>query len=197
MTIKDRARLDDHYSRQARQEGFPARSVYKLEEFDRKYKLFRPGQRVLDLGCAPGSWTLYAAGKVGEKGRVVGLDFTAPDVAFPPQVRVEQADLLESRLELVEGEGPFDVVLSDLAPKTSGRREVDQARSLELCQMAWFWAERLLRPGGHLLFKLFQSAEGDAFVLSLAPRFQKITRLKPQATRARSVEIFVLGQGLR
>jgi 23S rRNA (uridine2552-2'-O)-methyltransferase len=196
MTVKDRARLDDHYSRQARQEGFPARSVYKLEEFDRKYKLFRPGQRVLDLGCAPGSWTLYAAGKVGEKGRVVGLDLTAPGVAFPPQVRIEQADLLENRLELVAGEGPFDVILSDLAPKTSGRREVDQARSLELCRVAWFWAERLLRPGGRFLFKLFQSAEGDAFVLSLAPRFRKITRLKPKATRARSVEIFVLAQGL-
>jgi 23S rRNA (uridine2552-2'-O)-methyltransferase len=133
---------------------------------------------------------------VGEKGRVVGLDLTVPEVAFPPQVRVEQTDLLESRLELVEGEGPFDLVLSDLAPKTSGRREVDQARSLELCRMAWFWAERLLRPGGHFLFKLFQSAEGDAFVLSLAPRFQKITRLKPRATRARSLEIFVLGQNM-
>lgn len=196
MAIKDHTRLDDHYSKKARQEGFPARSVYKLEEFDQKFRLFKPGQRVLDLGCAPGSWTLYAAGKVGEKGRVVGLDLTAPTLTFPPQVRVEQADLLENRLDLVEGEGPFDLVLSDMAPKTSGRREVDQARSLELCQMAWSWAERLLKPGGHFLFKLFQSPEGDALVKTLTPRFQNVTRLKPKATRSQSLEIFVLARGL-
>lgn len=193
MTIKDRGRLDDHYSRKARQEGFPARSVYKLEEIDQKYKLLRPGQNVLDLGCAPGSWSLYAAGKVGPRGRVIGLDLTLPSVAFPAQVSIFQADLLENPLELVLSAAPFDLVLSDMAPKTMGRREVDQARSLELCEMAWVWALELLKPGGHFIFKIFQSQDGDNFIRTLAPKFNKIIRVKPKATRSESLEIFVLG----
>ncbi|MDR2945705.1 MAG: RlmE family RNA methyltransferase [Candidatus Adiutrix sp.] len=193
MAIKDRARLDDHYSRKARQEGFPARSVYKLEEIDQKYKLLRPGQNVLDLGCAPGSWSLYAAGKVGSKGRVIGIDLELPDTAFPPQVTILQGDLLENPVELVHSAAPFDLVLSDMAPKTMGRREVDQARSLDLCRMAWAWAETMLAPSGHFLFKLFQSQDGDDFVRTLKPRFSQIVRLKPKATRSQSLEIFVLG----
>lgn len=188
--------MDDHYSRQAREEGYPARSVYKLSEIDEKHKLLRPGGRVLDLGCAPGSWSLYAAAKVGPRGRVVGIDLNPVTGAFPPQVRVITADLLSADLGLVAGEGPFDVVLSDMAPKTMGRREVDQARSLELCEMAWAWAGALLKGGGHFLFKIFQSQEGDGFIRSLAPRFGKITRLKPQATRSFSTEIYVLGRSL-
>lgn len=195
MTIKDRSRLDDHYSQKARQEGFPARSVYKLEEIDQKHRLFKPRQKVLDLGCAPGSWSLYAAGKVGSQGRVIGLDLEPPTSSFPPQVTILKADLLENRMdELVSETAPFDLVLSDMAPRTMGRREVDQARSLELCQMAWAWAGRLLKPGGHFLFKIFQSQDGDDFIRGLQPRFEKITRLKPKATRSQSLETFVLAK---
>ncbi|MDR0882058.1 MAG: RlmE family RNA methyltransferase [Candidatus Adiutrix sp.] len=194
MTVKDRQRLDDHYSRQARKQGFPARSVYKLEEIDQRFKLFKPGQRVLDLGCAPGSWSLYAAARVGERGRVVGLDLTPVKGAFPPQVKTLTADLLDNNIDLVAGEAPFDLVLSDMAPKTSGRREVDQSRSLELCRMAWLWAGQLLHPSGHFLFKIFQSQEGEEFIKSLQPYFSRINRLKPKATRSQSLEIFVLGQ---
>jgi len=198
MAIKDRSRLDDHYSQKARQEGFPARSVYKLEEIDQKHKLFKAGQKVLDLGCAPGSWSLYAAGKVTPQGRVIGLDLDPPTNSFPPQVTILKADLLEDRMdELVRETAPFDLVLSDMAPRTMGRREVDQARSLELCRMAWAWAERLLRPGGHFLFKIFQSQDGDDFVRGLQPRFEKITRLKPKATRSQSLETFVLARGYK
>ncbi len=194
MAIKDKKRIDDHYSRKARKEGFPARSVYKLEEIDQKYHLLKPGQRILDLGCAPGSWTLYAAGKVGPKGRVLGIDLNAPTAAFPPQVRILEADLLEADKALAAGEAPFDLALSDMAPKTMGRREVDQARSLELCQMAWLWAMDFLSPGGHFLFKIFQSQDGDDFIRTLAPHFAKIIRIKPKATRNESLEIFVLAQ---
>jgi len=193
MAIKDRKRVDDHYSQRARKEGFPARSVYKLEEIDQKYKLLKTGQKVLDLGCAPGSWTLYAAGKVGLKGRVIGVDLELPAAAFPPQVSLFKGDLLENPLELVAGAAPFDLVLSDMAPKTMGRREVDQARSLELCRVAWAWAEKMLAGGGHFLFKLFQSQDGDDFIRTLQPRFSRIIRLKPKATRSQSLEIFVLG----
>ena len=197
MAIKDRKRVDDHYSRKARQEGFPARSVYKLEEIDQKFKLIKPGQAVLDLGCAPGSWTLYAAGIVGPKGRVIGVDLNPVEGTFPPQVTILQADLLTSPRTLVENDGPFDLVLSDMAPKTMGRREVDQARSLELCQMAWVWAESLLKPGGHFVFKIFQSQDGDDFIRTLKSRFSQISRLKPKATRSESLETFIVGRGYK
>ncbi len=199
MSIKDRQRIDDHYSQKARKEGYPARSVYKLEEIDKKYKLLKRCQKILDLGCAPGSWTLYAAAKVGNEGRVIGLDLQEVSSSFPPQVTIWQADLLEaSSFGLVEGEGPFDLVLSDMAPRTMGQREVDQARSLELSQTAWSWAERMLAPGAHFLFKLFQSQDGEDFIKqTLQPRFDRINRLKPKATRSQSLEMFVLGQGFK
>lgn len=192
MAIKDRNRIDDHYSQKARKEGYPARSVYKLEEFDKKFKLLRSGQKILDLGCAPGSWSLYAAEKVGPGGKVIGIDLAPTETAFPPQVTIIKADLLENQIELVSDDGLFDLVLSDMAPKTMGRREVDQARSLELCQMAWVWAEQLLMVGGHFLFKIFQSQDADNFIKTLKPFFEQITRLKPKATRANSLETFVL-----
>lgn len=198
MSIKDRSRVSDHYSQKARQEGFPARSVYKLEEIDQKHKLFRPGQKVLDLGCAPGSWSLFAAGRVGSGGRVIALDLDPPSSSFPPHVTILKANLLEDEMnELVWETAPFDLVLSDMAPRTMGRREVDQARSLELSEMAWSWAEKLLKPGGHFLFKIFQSQDADDFILTIKPRFEKINRLKPRATRSQSLETFVLAKGFK
>jgi 23S rRNA (uridine2552-2'-O)-methyltransferase len=198
MAVKDQSRLDDHYSRQARQAGYPARSVYKLEELDRKYRLFQTGQRVLDLGCSPGSWSLYAARKVGKGGLVLGLDLYWPvhkNYEPPPQLFFMTADLLTASPELAEPQGPFDLILSDLAPATRGRKEVDQARSLALVQVAWTWAEVLLKPGGHFLYKIFQSPEGDDFSRELKKKFNKIELLKPKATRSRSREIFGLGFG--
>jgi 23S rRNA (uridine2552-2'-O)-methyltransferase len=198
VTVKDQSRLDDHYSRQARQNGYPARSVYKLEEIDRKYRLFQTGQRVLDLGCSPGSWSLYAARKVGEGGLVLGLDLHCPsnkNCEPLPQLLFMTADLLTASPELVKPQGYFDMVLSDLAPATCGRKEVDQARSLALVQVAWTWAEVLLKPGGHFLYKIFQSPEGEDFSRGLKKKFNKIELLKPKATRSRSREIFGLGFG--
>ncbi|MDR2726235.1 MAG: RlmE family RNA methyltransferase [Candidatus Adiutrix sp.] len=197
MTIKDRSRLDDHYSRKARQSGYPARSVFKLEEMDRKYLLFRPSQRILDLGCAPGGWSLYAAQKVGRNGLVIGLDLKPPALKNEPNLFFLAADLLAVSPELVKPKGPFDLVLSDLAPATSGRKEVDQARSLALVQTAWAWAEILLKPGGHFIYKIFQSPEGEAFSRNLKEKFNKIELLKPRATRERSREIFGLGIGFK
>ncbi|MDR2442283.1 MAG: RlmE family RNA methyltransferase [Deltaproteobacteria bacterium] len=193
MTIKDRQRLDDHYSRLARKEGYPARSVYKLEEFDMKYKLFRPGLKVLDLGCAPGGWTLYAAGKVGPRGLVVGLDLNKPSSsAFPEQVKLFESDLLAMEPEVIAPFKPFDLVLSDMAPKTTGRSEVDQSRSLELCQAAWQIAKDALKPTGAFLFKVFQSPQADILAKNLAPLFGRQLWLKPKATRKQSMEIFIL-----
>ena len=198
MAIKDRSRLDDHYSRKARREGYPARSVWKLEELDRKHRLLSPGLKVLDLGCAPGGWTLYAARVVGPDGLVVGADLAPPEAGgFPPQVRLLSADLSAAEPSLVAALGPFDLVLSDMAPKTTGRLEVDQARSLVLCERAWEWARDLLKPGGNFLFKIFESPEGASLAKELAGRFVRQVKLKPQATRSRSAEIYVLGLGYK
>ncbi|MDR1110449.1 MAG: RlmE family RNA methyltransferase [Deltaproteobacteria bacterium] len=196
MAIKDRSRLDDYYSRKARRENYPARSVWKLEEFDRRYRLLGKGRKVLDLGCAPGSWSLYAASRVGPGGLVLGLDLNPPDAAgFPGNVIVMGADLLAADPALAAPYGPFEVILSDMAPSTTGRREIDQARSLELCRTAWAWAGILLARGGDFLMKIFQSQEGEAFARELVPSFGNLVRLKPRATRSRSQEIFVLGRG--
>jgi 23S rRNA (uridine2552-2'-O)-methyltransferase len=199
MAIKDHSRLDDYYSREARQAGYPARSVYKLEEIDKKYRLLRPGLHVLDLGCAPGSWSLYAAQKVGLKGRVLGLDLRPPDLKSggPGQPLFLTADLLAASPDLAQPHGPFDLVMSDLAPATCGRKEVDQARSLALVLAAWSWAEVLLKSGGHFLYKIFQSAEAEDFNRNLGEKFNKIELLKPKATRGRSREIFGLGLGFK
>ena len=197
MSIKDRSRLDDHYSRKARQSGYPARSVFKLEEMDRKYRLLWPGQRILDLGCAPGSWSLYAAQKVGSGGLVLGLDLKPPALKGEPHLFFLAADLLVASPELVKPQGPFDLVLSDLAPATCGQKEVDQARSLILVQAAWSWAKVLLKSGGHFLYKIFQSPEGEDFSRRLKERFSKVELLKPRATRSRSREIFGLGFGFK
>ena len=152
----------------------------------------------MDLGCAPGGWSLYSAKAVGPGGLVVGIDLAPPDPrGFPANVSLIEADLLLGEPEMVADLGPFDLVLSDMAPKTTGRREVDQARSLELCLRAWEWALALLRPGGAFLFKIFESPEGDALIREQSAFFSRQARLKPKATRTKSVEIFVLGLGFK
>ncbi|MDR2350413.1 MAG: RlmE family RNA methyltransferase [Deltaproteobacteria bacterium] len=195
MTIKDRNRLKDHYSEKAKKEGYPARSVFKLGELDAKHRILGPGMRVLDLGAAPGSWSLYASGKTGPKGLVVALDLKKLTVRSP-NIRAFEADILKTDPSLREDGGPFDAVLSDLAPSTTGIGSVDSERSLELNKAALKWAERLLRPGGSFLFKMFQGGSSDAHVKErVKPLFRDVILLKPKATRKGSAEIFVLGKG--
>jgi 23S rRNA (uridine2552-2'-O)-methyltransferase len=129
---------------------------------------------------------------------VVGIDLSPPpEEGFPPQVEIMAADLLELEPSLAAPKGPFDLVLSDMAPKTTGRRDVDQARSLALCERAWDWASALLKPGGAFLFKIFESPSGDALAREISGHFARQVRLKPKATRAKSLEIFVLGLGFK
>jgi 23S rRNA (uridine2552-2'-O)-methyltransferase len=144
---------------------------------------------------------MYAAEKVGPKGLVVGVDLAIPQGSFPEWVKLLAVDLLSVGDAETWGAEFFqlgaDGVLSDLAPKTTGRREVDQARSLELALAAWSWAERLLKPGGFFLFKVFQSPAADEFIQRARVRFQKLIRLKPQASRKQSQEIFALLKGFK
>lgn len=192
MTYK----VKDRFYHKAKDEGFAARSVYKLQELDQKGKFIKAGQTVVDLGCAPGSWSQWLSQKLGANGCVVGFDLTAVNLKLP-NVTFYQADLLHTNVhDFLMEHGhpcPADGVVSDMAPKTTGIRDVDQARSLELCQMALNTAEQILKPGGYFVCKIFQSKDFDLFRNELKSKFGKIDVLKPESTRSRSYEIFLVG----
>ena len=186
----------DHYFRRAKKEGYSARSVYKLEEIDRRVRLFRPGQRVLDLGCHPGSWLQYCARAVGRRGLVVGVDTRTISIELPPHVHFIQADVFELLpTDLYQISEDFDIVLSDLAPATTGMRSVDSSRSLALFQRALTLADDLLVPGAHFLGKIFQGSGFEEMVKELKSRFDKVKVIRPRATRSQSKEIYVVAMG--
>jgi len=186
----------DHYFRRAKKEGFIARSVYKLEEVDRRIRLFKPGQRVLDLGCHPGSWLQYCARAVGKRGLVVGVDTRTISIKLPPHVHFIQADVFELLpADLYDISNEFNVVLSDLAPATTGIRSVDSSRSFTLFQRSLILADDLLVPGGHFLGKIFQGSGFDEMVKELKSRFGKVKGIKPRATRSQSKEIYLVAMG--
>jgi 23S rRNA (uridine2552-2'-O)-methyltransferase len=191
-------KVQDHYFKRAKREGFAARSVYKLEEIERRQRLLAPGQRVLDLGCAPGSWLQYAARRVGPSGSVLGLDLEAVAVSLPAQAqaRVGDAFALDAAALLAEG-GPFDVILSDMAPRTSGIRSADAARSAQLVEQTLALAATLLRPGGTLLVKVFQGAQMEALRADFRRAFARVHIVKPRASRSESVEVYLLGEEKR
>ncbi|HVV48274.1 MAG TPA: RlmE family RNA methyltransferase [Polyangia bacterium] len=185
----------DAFFRKARGAGFAARSVYKLEEIDRKLRLLRAGDRVLDLGCRPGSWLQYALQAVGPHGAVVGID-RDPLPRPIPGARVLRADLLTvADGELLGELKAFDVVLSDMAPNTTGIRATDQARSAALVEEALGRAERLLAPGGAFVAKIFQGPDVEAIRKRMAARFSEVRALKPEGSRAESIEIYLAGKG--
>lgn len=183
----------DPYTARAHKEGFAARSVYKLEEIDRRVRLTRPGLRVLDLGAAPGSWTQYLAHKVGPRGRVVAVDLTPLRVATPAQVTVVTLDVLAAPIANIMAHGPFDAVVSDMAPHTTGVREADAARCAELVERALAIADACLRKGGTFLAKLFQGDDFERIRAMLRARFEEVRVLKPEASRKESVEIYLTG----
>lgn len=200
----------DHYFKRAKQEQYPARSVYKLQEIDKRFKLLVPGARVLDLGAAPGSWTLFAAKKVGPKGSVLAVDIqdiaeaaaqaTGSEVCFPPSVSLLQADVLENTpefLQAMQAHGPFTVALSDMAPKTTGQKFTDQARSMELASMALALAQDWLAPNGHLVTKVFMGPDYQEFVAQLRASFTKVKNFKPQSSRSESKETFCIATGFK
>ncbi len=186
----------DRFFLKAKKENFAARSVYKLQEIDSKYRIFKNGQVCLDLGCSPGSWSQYASQKVGERGRVLGVDLQPATVSMANTVFVE-ADLRDLKLEEVFLEHgfqpPFDVVISDMAPKTTGIKSTDQARSMELCELGLQTASRFLKPGGPFVCKFFESGDFAALRKQFQNVFRKVEFVKPESTRSHSKEIFFVG----
>jgi 23S rRNA (uridine2552-2'-O)-methyltransferase len=186
----------DKYFKKAKEEGFAARSVYKLQEIDQKFKVFRSGQTVLDLGASPGSWSQWASQRIGEGGKLLGVDLNPVTVSLKNAAFIT-ADLRDLELERIFGEHgfmpPFDIVMSDMAPKTTGIKSVDQARSTELCELAIDVARRFLKPGGTFICKFFHSGDFGKLKGVLNKEYQRVEALKPDSTRAISKEIFFVG----
>ncbi len=187
----------DPYTLKAQRAGYPARSVYKLEEIDRRVGLVRPGQRVLDLGAAPGSWTRYLAQKVGPRGTVVALDLNPLRVSLGPTVIARQLDVLLASVEEIAALGPFDLVVSDMAPHTTGLRDADVAHSNELVYRAAQLADAALRPGGSFVAKIFQGSGFEDVRADLRARYASVRIIKPEASRKESTEIYLVGIGRR
>ena len=189
-----RAIWEDHFTRRARDEKWLARSVYKLEEIDRRYKLINKGHRILDLGCYPGSWSQYCTRRVGPQGEVLGVDRKRPDRFAAPNFKFLEADVLNLDLERLKREiSPRNVVISDLAPQTSGIHIVDTSRSMELARKALLIALVLLQKGGHFLCKVFEGEDIKDLRIELSRHFKEARTVRPAAIRKASREVYLLG----
>ena len=184
--------LDDHYVQKAQKEGYRARAAYKLIEINDKTNLIKKGMTVVDLGCAPGSWSQVASQLVGEKGTLIASDIlpmdALPDVTFI-QGDFREADIFDQIMSEV-GEYQVDVVLSDMAPNTAGNSAVDQPRMMYLCELAVDFALSTLPDGGALIMKVFQGAGTQELRQQMQNDFSKVRSIKPAASRARSKEMF-------
>lgn len=187
----------DHLTKEAKKQGYPARSVFKLEEIDRRVRLLEPGMRVLDLGAAPGSWALYATQKIGAKGRLLAVDLTELAVPLPPNATFLEGDALSLDGDALAAHAPYDVVLSDMAPSTTGNRLGDQTRSFELFMRALAVAEELLGPGGSFVGKIFMGEDFPRAKKAVKNLFAEERAIRPESTRASSYELFLVGLGKR
>jgi 23S rRNA (uridine2552-2'-O)-methyltransferase len=195
--LDERSNRRDRFHQKAKKEGFLARAVFKLEELDKQFTLFKRGQRVLDLGCAPGSWLQYARSKVGDSGVLVGLD-RAPLRGNVGNARIVVGDVLTIDIAELKGELPaFDVVLSDMAPDTSGVRHMDQARSEALFERALEIATATLAPGGNFVGKLFQGPEFKKLIEQVRTKFEIAKSAKPESSRQISIEQYIIGKGFK
>ena len=188
----------DHLTEKAKSQGYPARSVYKLEEIQNKYRVMRAGDTVLDLGCSPGSWTLYAARQVGDRGRVLGIDLQPVETKLPPNGTTVEDNILQLEtpgfLEQADG---CHLVMSDMAPATTGRKDVDALRSVELCRMALDVALNRVKLNGHFICKIFQGNEFKAFEKEVKAAFRECKIFKPESCRKQSKEIYIIAKGKR
>jgi 23S rRNA (uridine2552-2'-O)-methyltransferase len=190
----------DAFYRKAKKEGYRSRAAYKLAELSRRFQLVKRGDRVVDLGAAPGGWLQVAAELAGPRGKVVGVDLQPVQPFQEPNIFVLQSDATSEECAQKIAEllgGPADCVLSDLSPKLSGIRDADIARSVELIHLAHTVARRLLRPGGNLLVKSFAAEELHEFFQALKQDFSSVDRTRPEATRKGSSEIYFCARGFR
>jgi 23S rRNA (uridine2552-2'-O)-methyltransferase len=194
-----REHVSDPYVQKAKAEGYRSRAAYKLLELDKKDHLLAPGQLVVDLGAAPGSWSQVVAAKLGSRGRIVAVDLLPMEPL--PGVRFIQGDFREQEvlqaLLLALGGSKADLVICDLAPNISGIAVSDQARAMHLAELALDFARQCVKPGGSLLVKVFQGAGFAEYLGAMRKAFGKVASRKPEASRGRSNELYLLGKGLK
>ena len=190
-----RRQIQDTYFHKAKAEGYAARSAYKLLQINESKRLIRQGMRVLDLGCAPGSWLQVTAGIVGPKGRVIGLDLKPVKLALPPHVTTLEGDICTFDPNLLTGPagGLFHIVLSDMAPNTSGHGDAE--RSDELSRRILELLPNLLAPTGTLIVKVLEGAPFPALLRDIKQQFAQAKPFKPKASRDVSTEIYVIATG--
>lgn len=196
MTYKPK----DGFYRKAKKEGYRSRAAYKLIELGRRFRLIRPGDRVVDLGAAPGGWLQVAAELAGPRGKVVGVDLQPIEPFAADNIVLLQGDIASEEIQKKIAallDGPADCVLSDLSPKLSGVRDADISRSMELVRLALNVARKLLRPGGTFLVKCFMGEELEEYFRELRRYFASVERTRPEATRKGSSEIYLCGKGFK
>ena len=190
--------LNDPYVMRAKKEGLRSRAAYKLIEMDERYHLLKPGQKILDLGAAPGGWSQYAVKKVGSNGRVVGIDLL--DIDPIPGVEFTIMDFLAEdapdRLKDMLG-GLADGVMSDMAANTTGHKKTDHLKIIGLAELAIHFATEVLAPGGFFVAKVFQGGTEGELLTLLKRDFKTVRHVKPEASRAGSAELYVLATGFR
>jgi len=184
----------DRFTQKAKEEGYAARSVYKLQEIDQRFKLLKRGQRVMDLGCAPGSWSAYAIEQIGPKGALVGIDLTPVSLPGGTFLTKSIFDVTPEELTQILGDKP-EVVLSDMAPLTTGARDADHYAQIELATSALQVAVASLIPGGSFVVKVFEGQDAKAFELEVRKQFAVTKRMKPEAVRQNSREFFLVATG--
>ena len=194
--------VKDFYYKKAKKEKYPARSVYKLEEALNKFKFIKRGDSILDLGCCPGSWSLYASEVVGEKGIVVGVDLqevnASPRAGGSEIVWLRQSIMKPEMIEEVRRIRPaFRVLIADLAPRTTGNRWTDHQQSMVLVRQTLAIASELLLPNGNYYCKAFQGEDYPDFVKEAGELFDKVKTVKPKSSRVESREVFLLGMGFK
>ena len=176
--------------------GYPARSVFKLEEIQNKFQIIKNGDKVLDLGCAPGSWLLYASKLAGGSGGVLGIDLKPVEIKLPGNAKAIQDDILHpEHPDFTEAPaGSFNAVISDMAPATTGRKDVDAIRSVELCRMALDTALKNLAVQGNFVCKIFQGNEFKPFEKEIKSSFRQCRVFKPESCRKQSKEIYIIAK---
>jgi 23S rRNA (uridine2552-2'-O)-methyltransferase len=194
MAGPDRSR-PDHYTRRAKKEGYPARSVFKLEEMDLKYQLIKPGIRVLDVGASPGSWSLYVLKKLKERGLLAAVDLKPLNLNKKyPLLKFYQGDIFSQEAgDFLRENGPYDLLISDAAPNTTGNRLVDTRKSYDLVDLVISLAREQVGKGGAMVAKIFQGGDEEELYERMGTLFNHVKRFKPKAVRSESFEFYFIG----
>ena len=186
----------DHYTLQAKKEGYPARSVYKLKEINEKFRLLKPGMKVLDIGAAPGSWSLFVLRTLKNRCEVTAVDLQPLGIKPSDAITFLQADAFGEEAEkLLTERGPFNLVLSDAAPATTGNRTVDTGRSFTIAEGVLALAEARLSPGGSVVIKVFQGGDEKILMERMKDAYASVRAFKPKACRKDSFETYLVGSG--